>query len=185
MIAKCIRQFLISVIALLPFVLYGCSGLEKAVNEYRGDGDIRYIKGPLLGRDGVVVDMEDFCLREEFSASYSLLNLPKGEYYVFYLFIPCTLDNQRLTHSKLTVRLMRGGLLLKKASSSFARMRRAEGGGRCELYFSDELHFSPGNEMSFDVDELSSDLSISISGEVPRMSDQVFVHVRIAMGGSK
>jgi hypothetical protein len=63
----------------------GCN-LETAVSKYQGDGSIRFVKGPLLGSDGVALSFDTFCISSNFDHTYTCGKIPVcNNHYVLYL----------------------------------------------------------------------------------------------------
>jgi len=172
-------SFLSTMLVIIPMLCSCscCSDLERQVRTYRGDGYIRYLKGPLLGIDGVEVNMPEVDISSVFSLDYSLAGLPVGSRYILYIVIPCSLDQQQLDGSDVSFSLKTDCSMIKELSSSLSKMTRFETADTCKLYFFGEFYF--------DVNKTTHDLSIAISWNAPKITEPVFVHVQVSRGGSK
>lgn len=59
--------------------------LQKEVSRYHGDGTIQFVKGPLLGIDGVALTFDTFPISSNFDRTYTCSNVPpcKDDYALY------------------------------------------------------------------------------------------------------
>ncbi len=175
-------------------VLTGCDRqLKQAINNYSGDGAIRYLERPgLLGRSGCAVKMPPFDLSKPFHAEYDLSGLPgTRSKYVVYLVVYEAYYKEFPAHYNL--KIYKDGKMVKNLSSKMGKVTNAYGGsydkkhtpgmGDNRFYFFSYENDPEGSYIT--VLDDASKWSLSVSSENKNLSEPLEAYILISAGGFK
>jgi hypothetical protein len=179
---------------LVTFVLCGCDyQLKRAIETYRGDGEIRYLeRSGLLGRSGCDVKMPCFDLSKPFYAEYDLSGLPdaKAKYVVYLVVYGMYYEEFPALYN---LKIFKDGREIKNLSSKVKKVTNSYGGsynkkhrpgmGDNRFYFFSYENDLEGSYIS--VCEKGSKWSLSVSCENEHLSEPVDAYILISAGGFK
>lgn len=173
------KKITIAFLVIAISFLFGCDlSLKQAIADYKGDGQIIYLKGPLLGTSGVAIKMPTLDLAEPFEVEYQLAGIPEGNRYVVYLVIPepCPID--KILQGSFELQIYQDNILVNKIiASTLEKMTNRVGGGENRFYF-----YEKGQ---FDVNNVGTIWSIKIKSMNKKLFTSVNAFILISTGGYK
>ena len=166
-------------------LLCGCThALKRAIEDYRGDGEIRYLKAPgPLGLSGCEIQFPDLDLSREIHATYDITGIPRGENYVVYLVVPGPYPPQEaVLQGRYRMQVIREGKIVRDYEAQLKEMTCAGlGNGENRFYFK----LNDLTEQGFDVDDSNAQWSIFVSYSNPELATPVRAYVVVTRGGEK
>jgi len=174
---------------MVALILTGCDyQLKKAINNYSGDGEIRYLERPgLLGRSGVAIKMPPFDLSKPFHAEYDLSGLPRNRSkYIVYLVVYEAY--YREFPARYNLKIYKDGMEVKTLSSDVMKITNTFGGtytpkGYNRFYFFSYKNDPEGSYIT--IPDKSSKWSISVSCEGKDLTNELEAYILISAGGFK
>jgi len=154
----------------IVFVFSGCAQVDD--NLYRGNGELIYLEKPgMLGSEGWKVVFEEFPLSEKYDAVFSFAGLPavkKVDSYTAYLYVPPTLELDKLDKAVLKMSLYANGAMVSEFSApmkewvctSYSLNSSFKNGGdgmvKCFYYPDMEIPANPQTQYKLEVNYLPS-----------------------------
>jgi hypothetical protein len=176
-------KFLIILILCLS-LLSGCGNNElmKQIESYHSDGDIKFIDAPgPLGRPGISISFPPFDLSKEFSKSYNITGIPKGEAYLIYLVISESNSGNKISTAICSYKITRNGNPVSNITSKIKNMTKTVGDRVAQYYFYDK---NSGPEY-FNIDEPTAKWTLSVSYDKPNELNSGKAFYMVKTGGSK
>lgn len=175
------REPKITIVCLVITILFlSCCDLKlkQAIADYKGNGQIIYLKGPLLGTSGVAIKMPSLDIAEPFEVAYQLTGIPKGNRYVVYLVIPEPCPINQVLQGSFELQIYQNNILVKKiTASTLEEMTNRVGGGENRFYF-----YEKGQ---FDVNKVRATWSLKVKSSNENLTTSVKAFILISRGGYK
>jgi hypothetical protein len=175
---------MLAVLAISP--LCGCQGFRAAdkVKKYRGDGVLRFLKGPLLGSSGWAVRMPALDMSIPSSAEYDLGGIPQAvNYYIVYLIVPDPCPMTEILKGTCVVQIKKNGAVVKSKSGSISEMTNTHGwqnGNKLNRFY-----YFDDRSTGFYVTDTTSKWSVAVSCSNANLKVSVPAYVEIRAGGYK
>jgi len=171
-----------ALLAMIGVLFCGCNEIQMkaAVKNYRGQGEIRYKKGPLLGIDGCVIQMPQVDLSVPLAVEYDLTGIPPGRGdYTVYLDVqnPCPMP--LVLEGSCSFQVKKDGVVVAEQSSKISQMRNAEDKDLNRFYFFDH------GTVDFHVSDTTSKCSLVVSCTNDLLKVPVKAFIEISEGGYK
>jgi hypothetical protein len=165
-----------------------CNNAGHIAAQYTGAGTLQYLEAPPLGRDGWRVSLPEFDLASGLDATYSLSGLPNGKRYMVQLSLPDPCPVQVITQGTFGFTVSQDGKIIRRLPvTSIADMVDSSGGGRNDFWYYEKTNPIPEAvyAYSFDVNNDSSNLIISISCHNAMIARGTTAHFTVEQGGFK
>ena len=164
--------------------LLGCDySLKNQIEEYKGDGAIKYLPA-LLGSSGTSITMPEFSLNANYKKTYNLSGIPQGRGYVIYLVVPNENASNKIKNNSFSyIVRTKDDVLLKKSSIINKLIKTSSGEGIIrKLYF-----FDPDDidSTDFAVTFRGIALSIEIQYSNSVLNEPINGYLLISHGGFK
>ncbi len=156
--------------------------LHTAIDNYKGDGIIKYLKAPLLGISGVKIEMPHLDLSKGINKQYNLANIPKTRSaYIVYLVVPNPTPLEKVLHGNYSLKILKDGKLIRTVSSRLKEITNTTGGDDLNKFYFFDF------EKPVEIMPLSSkeNWSIITSYNNNLLSDSVDSYIMVRAGGSK
>ena len=153
--------------------------MKQAIKTYKGDGKIRLLKAPLLGRAGCAIEMPHFDLSKKLYAKYDITGIPTGRNYRVFLIMPEPCPLQEVFQGTFSIQIEKDDKVILGSKSKIGDMRNSSEPKRNRFYFSGE------KQLVFDVDNTTSHWSIIVNCQNTFLKEPVEAYVEISAGGYK
>ena len=180
--SQLMRWSFLLVVIFVVFSLCACmdSGIKASVREYRGQGAIRYKKGPLLGISGCVIQMPQVDLSVPLNIEYDLSGIPPGRGdYMVYLAVPNPCPMTQVLEGTCSFQVKKDGAVVAEQTNRISEMRNAEDESLNRFYFFDH------GTTDFHVSDTTSKWVVVVSCTNHLLKVPVKAFVEISRGGYK
>ncbi len=173
-------------IAVPATLLCGCTDqqLKKAIRQYCGDGQIRYLKAPLLGSSGFAIQMPTLDLSQPIHVQYDFTGIPSGVgKCVIYLVVPEPCPLETLSQGVYHLRVRKNEVEVRNLEAILKNITNSQGSRQNRFYF--YAYNSDQGLSAIDVQDSTSKWSIAVSYTNDALGEPVEAYILIERGGCK
>ena len=180
--SRFMQSSVLLLVALAGMLFYGCSEMQMktATKQYRGQGAIRFKKGPFLGIPGFAIQMPQVDLSVPLVVEYDLTGIPPGTGdYTAYLCVtnPCLMP--QVLEGRCSFQVKKDGAVGAEQSGAISEMRNAEDKNLNRFYFFDH------GTADFHVSDTASKWQLVVACTNHLLKFPVKAFVEISEGGYK
>jgi hypothetical protein len=158
--------------------------LKRAIKAYRGDGQIQYLKAPMFGASGCVIQMPTLDLSQPVHVHYNFTGIPPGVgKYVIYLAVPEPCPLEAILQGVYCVKVWKNDVEVRSLKSTVRNITNSQGAHENRFYF---YAFNSDQELSaIDVQDSTSKWSMVVSYTNAILKEPVEAYILIIRGGCK
>lgn len=174
------------IIPLFASLLCGCTywQLKKAIREYHGDGQIRYLKAPILGASGFAIQMPTLDLSQPIHVQYDFTGIPSGVgKCVVYLVVPEPCPLETVSQGVYHLKVWKNDVEIRNLEAVLKNIANSQGGRHNRFYF--YAYNSDQNLSAIDVQDSTSRWSIAVSYTNAALKEPVEAYILMERGGCK
>ena len=173
-------------VATALLLLCGCNETQTRLSQYTGDGQLQYLRGPLLGCDGWRITLPSFDLAEGITTNYSLTGLPAGDQYTVYLVVSNPCPMWLVTRGVWSFTLDVNNRTIRQMKAPMSEMiNAADGEKNCFWFYRKHDRTADVYEYAFAATNASDNIRLSVSYHNDRMTVPVRAFVSVERGGYK
>ena len=180
---KKIPSVILFIILIFPFCSFGRES-KNEIFKYSGDGTIQYLPAPgLFGRDGIEIKFENFDLSKNYTAKYSLQNLPVGNPYMVYFVVPDPAPLDEIKKNTLKLKILSNNKVVNDINIQIGKMINNQGKSLNRFYCLSGFHNL--HVTSQVVAETGSNISIEFSYMNENVVKKTYGYLLLERGGFK
>lgn len=172
--------------AILAVVLCGCTDREikKAVQQYHGDGQIRYLKAPLLGAPGFAIQMPTIDLSQPIHVQYDFTGIPSGiGKCVIYLVVPEPCPKEAILQGVYHLKVWENDIEVRNLVSSLKDITNSQSPHSNRFYF--YAYDLDQKQSAIDIRDPKAKWTLSVSYTNAALHKPVEAYILIERGGCK
>ncbi len=187
--SKCTVVIIASMVALLALV--SCkSAMEREVTTYKGDGKISYKPAPVLGIEGVKIEMGEIDLSRKSDYDYNLTGIPAHKkglygYMVYLIFKDKSCLNRLPRKGTVAISLYKNNILVKNVSASVDKMTETRQESSPALYYMNLSDLEDSFFIDIPRSNIEDTVRLNIKINMPGLAERCPAEIYLERGGSR